>query len=202
MVQNFHLQNFMSQMKDGARPNQFYVDLSLPSALIGSIPNGVIAENKMKFFAKATSIPSMSIGEVPVPFRGAQFKLAGDKVFSDWTVTILNDTDFLIRDAMERWNDMIVGNVNRDSFVEDDPTQYMSNGNVAQLSRNGKTLKQYQMTGAWPSEVGEIQLDHGQNDSIEEFQVTFKIQWWESTTSRNNTNGEGFGLLNGGQAGI
>lgn len=199
MVQNFHLQNFMSELKDGARPNQFYVDLSLPSALIGQIPQGVIAENKMKFFAKSTSIPSMSIGEVPVAFRGAQFKLAGDKVFSDWSVTIINDTDFIIRDAFERWNDMVVGNVNRDSVLEDDPTSYMSNGTVAQLSRNGKTLKQYQMTGAWPKEIGEISLDHGSNDSIEEFTVTFALQWWESSTTRNNTNGESFGSLNGGQ---
>lgn len=202
MVQNFHLQNFMSVMKDGARPNQFYVDLSLPTALIGSIPNAAQAENRMKFYVKATAIPAMSIGEAPLNFRGAQFKLAGDKTFADWNFTVINDTDFLIRDAFERWNDMIVGNVNRDSYVEDDPTSYMSNGTVAQLSRNGNTLKTYLMTGVWPKEIGEISLDTGSNDTIEEFNVTMSIQWWESSTSRNNTSGDTFGSFNGGQAAI
>lgn len=202
MVQNFHLQNFMAQMKDGARGNQFYVDLSLPSALVGSIPNGTVAETKMKFFCKATAIPSMSIGSASVHFRGAEFKLAGDKTFTDWQVTIINDTDFILRDAFERWNDMIIGNVNRDAAIEDDPTAYMSNGTIAQLSRNGKTLKTYNMVGVWPSEINEIPLDHGTNDSIEEFGVTFKMQWWESITTRNNSSGELFGSLNGGQPAI
>lgn len=195
MVQNFHLQNFMSIVKDGARPNQFYVDLSLPSALLGNITNAAQAENRMKFYIKATSIPAMDIGEVQIPFRGGQFKLAGDKTFADWTVTVVNDTDFLIRDAFERWNDMIVGNVNRDSAVEDDPMAYMSNGTVAQLSRNGSTLKTYLMTGCWPKSIGEISLDMGSTDTIEEFTVTFAMQWWESSTSRNNTSGDSFGAL-------
>lgn len=198
MVQNFHLQNFMAVMKDGARPNQFYVDLSLPSALLGSIPNAAQAENRMKFYIKSSSIPAMSVGEVQVPFRGGQFKLAGDKTFADWTVTVINDTDFLIRDAFERWNDMIVGNVNRDSALEDDPMSYMSNGIVAQLSRNGNTLKQYLMTGVWPKEIGEISLDSGSSDTVEEFSVTFALQWWESSTSRNNTSGDTFGSFEGG----
>lgn len=196
MVQNFHLKNFMSIVRDGARPNQFYVDLSLPSALIGAIPNASLAENRMKFYIKATSIPVMSTGRVEMNFRGGQFKVAGDKTFGDWTFTVINDTDFLIRDAFERWNDLIVGNVDRDSAVEDDPMAYMSNGTVAQLSRNGNTLKQYLMTGCWPSEIGDIPLSMDSNDQIEEFTVTMAYQWWESSTSRNNTSGEVFGLTN------
>lgn len=196
MVQNFHLKNFMAIVKDGARPNQFYVDLSLPSALIGAIPNASLAENRMKFYIKATSIPTMTTGRATLNFRGGEYKIAGDKNFADWTFTVINDTDFLIRDAFERWNDLIVGNVDRDSAVEDDPMSYMSNGTVAQLSRNGNTLKTYLMTGVWPSEIGAIQLDMGSNDTVEEFDVTMAIQWWESSTSRNNTSGEVFGLAN------
>ena len=197
MVQNFHLKNFMAVMKDGARPNQFYVDLSLPAALIGAIPNASLAESRMKFFIKASSIPAMTIGNVDVNFRGGQYKLPGDKTFADWQITVVNDTDFLIRDAFERWNVLIIGNVDRDSAVEDDPTAYMSNGTVAQLSRNGNTLKTYLMTGVWPSEIGEISLSTDSENQIEEFTVTMKLQWWESSTSRNNTSGEVFGLTQG-----
>ena len=193
MVQNFHLKNFMAVMKDGARPNQFYVDLSLPQALIGAIPNASLAESRMKFFIEATSIPEMTVGNTDLNFRGGQYKLPGDKTFGDWTFTVINDTDFLIRDAFEYWNDLIVGNVDRDSAVEDDPLAYMSNGTVAQLSRNGNTLKTYLMTGVWPQTVGGIQLDMNSTDSIEKFDVTMKLQWWESRTSRNNTSGEVFG---------
>lgn len=194
MVQNFHLKNFMAVMKDGARPNQFYVDLSLPPALIGAIPNASLAENRMKFFIKSTSIPAMTIGAVTLNFRGGQYHLPGDKTFGDWTFTVVNDSDFLIRDAFERWNDLIVGNVDRDSAVEDDPLAYMSNGTVAQLSRNGNLLKTYLMTGVWPSEIGAIQLSDDSENQVEEFDVTMKVQWWESSTSRNNTSGEVFGL--------
>ena len=200
MVQNFHLQNFMAVMKDGARPNQFYCDLSLPAALIGSIPNGALAENRMKFYIKATSIPSMTNGEIVIPFRGGQYKIPGDKTFGDWSITVVNDTDFVIRDALERWHDLIIGNVNRDSAVEDDPMAYMSNGTVAQLSRNDTTLKTYLMTGCWPKEIGEIALSSDSENQIEEFTVTFALQWWESSTSRNNTSGDTFGATQGGQS--
>jgi hypothetical protein len=183
----------MSVMKDGARPNQFYVDLTLPAALTGSITNASLAENRLKFYVKATAIPSMEIGEVQIPFRGGQFKIPGDKTFSDWNVTIINDSDFLIRDVFERWNDMVVGNVDRDSFLEDDPLGVMSNGTVAQLNRNSTTVKSYLMTGAWPKSVSDIGLDMGSSDTIEEFSVTFALQWWESTTTRNNTSGDSFG---------
>lgn len=200
MVQNFHLTNFMANIKDGARSNQFYCDISLPQALIGAIPNASLAESRMKFMIKATSIPNMSIGEIVLPFRGGQYKIPGDKTFGDWTVTVINDTDFLIRDAFERWNDMIVGNVDRDSAIEDDPMSYMTNGTVAQLGRNSRTIKDYTVTGIWPKEIGEISLDSGADNQVEEFTVTFAMQWWESSTSRNNTSGDTFGSFAGGQS--
>lgn len=195
MVDNFQLTNFMQQFKDGARPNQFAVELALPVALQGVIPNGSQAENKFRFLCKASEIPSSDIGEVSIPFRGATVKVAGDRSFNDWTVTLVNDTDFIIRDAIEFWSDSISGHVNRDRLeVLDGLSDYMSSGIVYQLDRNNRVLKAYSIVGIWPKSIAQIGLDFSSNDQIEEFQVTFAVQWWEARTTRNNTNGD---LLSG-----
>lgn len=197
-ITNFYLQDFMSQLKDGARPNQFLVDMVVPAAMKGLITDSTEAEGKIRFMAKATSIPASVNGKVEVPFRGRQFKIAGDRTFNDWTVTVTNDTDFLVRNMMEQWSDLIVGNVNHDTFSDtDSPLDYMSSGDVLQLSRNGSVIKQYKFIGIWPVEIGEISLGHDQNDTIEEFDVTFAVQWWESDTTRNNTEANSFSRVSG-----
>jgi len=198
-VTGFNLNNFMAEFKAGSRPNQFAVDLVLPNALKGSIRDGTLAESKMRFFCKGASLPASEIGEIQVPFRGRQFKVAGDRIFSDWVVTVANDTDNLIRNSFEEWMDWVVGNVDADGFGNaDNPLDYMASGDVHQLSRNGDKLKSYKFIGIWPSNVGEIALDFSSNDAIEEFPVTFKVQWWESDTTRNNTGADKFAT--GGQS--
>lgn len=192
-VTNFYLTNFMNRMKDGARNNQFAVDITLPPALQGVIVDGTNAQNKFRFQAKGSALPASTTGEIVIPFRGAQYKIPGDRTFADWTVTVMNDTDFLIRDALEQWSDLTTGHVNHDRYGEETETlNYMGTGIVQQLSRNNEVLKDYTIVGIWPKEISDIQLDWGSNDQIEEFSVTFAIQWWESNTTRNNTSAQLF----------
>ena len=168
----------------GARPNMFEVNLALPS---GVIAQGDFDQD-IRFMIKAAEIPAAVIGNIPVPFRGRVLPVAGDRTFNPWTVTIINDAQFNIRDAMEQWSNKIndlqfdVGDIN--------PADYQTKAEVFQLSRQGGaavsssggedivTLRQYDFEGIYPTEVSSIALDYGATDQIEEFQVTFNYLFW------------------------
>lgn len=199
-VTDFYLNNFMSEFKGGSRPNQFKAEIAVPARLRGRIPNSGLAQQKMKFMIKAASLPPSTIGSVEVPFRGRQFKVAGDRTFAEWSTTIVNDVDFHVRNLFEMWSDLTVGNVNHDQQDGlSGPIDYMSSGDIHQLDRNGTILKTYKFIGIWPSSIGEIATAFDANDQVEEFPVTFQCQWWESNTTRNNTGADKFSRT-GGQA--
>ena len=169
----------------GARPNLFEVNIELPDGVIGQADY----RDDVRFMVKAAEIPAANIGNIPVPFRGRVLPVAGDRTFDPWTVTVINDSKFNIRDAMEQWSNKIndlqfdVGDIS--------PSNYQTKAEVFQLSRGGKTssasstggetinvLRTYNFEGIYPSVVSSIPLDYGATDSIEEFQVTFNYLFW------------------------
>lgn len=197
-VNDFFLNNFMSEFKGGSRPNQFKAEVAVPARLRGLIPNANLGLNKMKFMIKAASLPPSTIGNIDVPFRGRQFKVPGDRTFQEWQVTVVNDVDSAVRDLFEHWMDLIVGNVNHDEIDgTKGPIDYMASGDINQLNRNGKIIKGYKFIGIWPSNIGEIATAFDANDQVEEFPVTFQYQWWESNTTRNNTGADKFARTGG-----
>ena len=116
-----------------------------------------------------------------VPFRGRQLKMAGDRTFAEWTTTIINDTDFAIRDALERWMNGINGhNANTGLAV---PVAYEADLKVEQLDREGDVIKTYNFRGAYPQDLAPIPLSFGDNDNIERFTCTWVYQYWESNTT-------------------
>ena len=162
----------------GARSNLF--EVSIPDF---PTPNN-IGERDIEFLVKAAEIPAANLGNIPVPFRGRVIPVAGDRTFDPWTVTIINDTNFNIRDAMERWSDFI--NDLQTAQGEINPENYQKVGFVKQLSRRGTgandgvdILREYKFTGIYPNVVSSIPLDYGASDQIEEFQVTFNYLFWE-----------------------
>ena len=164
----------------GARSNLF--EVSIPE--FPTLNN--ISEREIQFLCKAAEIPAANLGNIPVPFRGRVLPIAGDRTFDPWTITIINDTNFNIRDAMERWSDFINDIQTAQGSI--DPLSYQKNAFVNQLSRKGDTagdnvevLRQYKFTGIYPSVVSSIPLDYGATDQIEEFQVTFNYLFWEVT---------------------
>ena len=191
-VNDFYLTNFMSEFKGGARPNHFKAEIAIPARLRGLIPDANLAQQKMKFMIKSASLPTSNLGVVEVPFRGRQFKIPGDRTFPEWETTITNDLDFSIRNLFEAWGDLMMGHVNHDEAQGLGPLDYMSSGDIHQLSRNGEIIKSYKFMGIWPMSVGEIAVAFDSNDQIEEFPVTFQYQWWESDTTRNNTGADKF----------
>ena len=162
----------------GARSNLF--EVSIPD-----FPTKTnIGERDIEFLVKAAEIPAANLGNIPVPFRGRVLPVAGDRTFDPWTVTIINDTNFNIRDAMERWSDFI--NDLQTAQGEINPENYQKVGFVKQLSRRGTgandgvdILREYKFTGIYPNVVSSIPLDYGASDQIEEFQVTFNYLFWE-----------------------
>ena len=88
----------------GARSNMFEVNIELPTKVIGLNDY----KNDIRFMVKAAEIPAANIGNIPIPFRGRILPVAGDRTFDPWTVTIINDQKFNIRDAMEQWSNKLM----------------------------------------------------------------------------------------------
>ena len=169
----------------GARPNLFEVDIQLPQGL-GIAGNEQNVQSTMRFMIKASQLPASTVGDIPVAFRGRVLHVAGDRTFEPWTVTVINDTDFQIRSAVERWSNAI--NKHSDDSGIIDPNVYQSVATVDQLgraqNRDGNTqipvLRRYKFKGIYPTQVTAIDLDYGSTDQIEEFQVQFQVNWWEA----------------------
>ena len=174
------ISQFKTQLRrGGARPNLFEVDITSSTALNNIFWDGT-DQDDFHFLCKATSMPTQTIGSVDVPFRGRILKVAGDRTFEPWSVTVINDEAFNIRSVFEKWGDKINGLHDGVGFVE--PQSYMGNGTVAQLSRSqggetAKTLQSYMVQDIWPSEIGSIDLSYESSDAIEEFTVTFQVQY-------------------------
>ena len=177
----FNINDFRSNMLgDGARPNLFAVTLVFPTL----VTNGSAAGQKTTFMAKAAQLPGSTLGVVRQMYFGREIKFPGDRVFGDWTLTIVNDEDFVIRNALENWSNLInshVGNLRNAAAVNSGG--YAVDAKVDQYGKAGDIIKSYNFTGLFPTDISPIGLDWGQNDSIEEYTVTFQVQEWESDST-------------------
>jgi hypothetical protein len=157
----------------GARSNLFEVVISFPSAA----PADTNVLDKSRFLIKAVALPDSIINPLTVAFRGRTLKLAGDRTFATWTITVLNDTDFIIRSAFENW----MNTINRvsDNTGVTDSAEYTADAFVYQLDRDGSTLRAYHFYDLFPTNISAIQLDYG-TDGIQEFTVEMQVLWWEA----------------------
>jgi hypothetical protein len=176
----FTVQDFRSRLVfGGARANLFEVILPFP-VVSGGVQNGEL----FSFMCKAASLPGSEVGTITVPYFGRQIKVPGDRQFPQWDVTIINDEGFQLRDTFERWMNALnshFGNL-RDPQAKT-TGGYQVDATVRQYGKTGDIIKEYDMIGCWPSSVTPIDTTWDQNESIEEFQVTFQYQWWESNTT-------------------
>lgn len=172
----FNVNEFRSQMVgDGARPNLF--DVSMPFPAI-AFPGD--AQRKLNFMCRSAQLPGSSVGTVPVQYFGRELKFAGNRTFSSWNLTVINDEDFVVRKAFERWmNSINSHNANVRNPAALNPGTYTSDAEVYQYGKNGNILKNYRFIGCFPVDLSPIDLDWGSNDSIEEFSVTLEYQWWD-----------------------
>ena len=170
----FNITNFQSELRfGGARANLFQVSIDNP------VDNGTFL--KTPFMVQAAQIPEATIGVATVSYFGREVKLAGNRTFGDWEVTIINDEDFLIRDGMERWSNAINGlQSNLRSPILESTAQYKRSATVTQFSKTGEAIRSYQFVGIFPTTVGAIDLDWSTNDAVETFPVTFSYDYWQA----------------------
>jgi len=177
----FNVAEFRANMVgDGARPNLFSVSLIFPAI----VTNGQTAGQKVTFMAKTAQLPGSTIGTVPVYYFGREMKFPGNRSFADWTLTIINDEDFSIRNAVENWMNSInsnAGNIRNNAALNN--ISYTVDAQVTQYSKTGSELKKYNFVGLFPIDLAPIDLDWSTNDSIEEYSVTFAYQHWETDTT-------------------
>jgi hypothetical protein len=160
----------------GARKNQFKVTMPFPGyAQVGG------ETEELAFLCNATSIPAMSIGVATVNFRGRPVYLAGDRTFAEWSITVLNDTNFRLRDAFERWQNGINNMSDNEGLVN--PVDYQVDAFIDHLDRNGATIKSYTLRGCFPISISSIALDMGEATEIETFDVGFRYLTFESRTT-------------------
>ena len=185
------LRDFKSKLAGGgARPNLFEASInSFPTAIQEAWDNSSEAEGgAFKFLCKSTALPASNLGSIEIPFRGRTLKVAGDRTFDDWTVTIINDEDFRLRTAFERWSNVM--SQLDDATGVTNPTSYMTDAFIQQLGRgpevgaatnnggNSSILRSYKFFDVFPVTVGEIALSYDTTDALEEFDVTFRYQYF------------------------
>jgi|TARA_A100000172_G_scaffold35334_1_gene21451 hypothetical protein len=169
------ISDFKSRLSGGgARPNLFEVELAFPDAV--AINNDVL--QKARFLVKAAALPASTIAPIDVPFRGRILKIAGDRTFETWTITVINDTDFSIRSAFEKWMNTI--NKMSDATGVVDPEAYQKDATVKQLDRDGSVLRSYKFWDIFPTNISTIDLSYETTDTLEEFTVELQVQWWEA----------------------
>ena len=178
--------DFKSKLSGGgARSNLFECELAFPTAVNVEGLNDIL--NKARFLVKAANLPASNVAPIEVPFRGRVLKIAGDRTFDTWTITIINDTDFAIRSAFEKW----MNTINRvsDNTGTTNPVDYQADAFVFQLDRSGETLRKYHFYDVFPTQVAPIELSYDAQ-GIQEFQVELQVLYWEAIKG-NGTNAGG-----------
>jgi hypothetical protein len=176
----------------GARPNLFEVSVAFPAGVNLGIQNdgtGTFDSENFRFMCKAAALPASTVSEIAIPFRGRTLKVAGDRSFDNWSVTIINDENFSHRKAFEAW----MQNVAQygDSSGLTNPQDYMGNATVYQLGRTAASqqgegttsgpsniLAQYKFVDIFPTSISDIPLSYETENAIEEFTVEFQIQYF------------------------
>lgn len=183
------ISDFKNNFRGGVRPNLFQVIINAP----------VFGQMNLEFLGKATQIPSSTVAQFNVDYRGRQLKVPGDRTFADWTVTILNDPEWVNRTKIEQWMNAITEHSQNISSLNN--ASVYGNAAVSQLSREGRTLRTYRIQDIFPTECAAIELGMGTNDTVEEFQVTFAVNNYtiDGAGVDGTANGAGIDIALSGQ---
>ena len=183
------IDKFKSRLTGGiARPNLFEVVLAFPDGTVDESVSDI--DPKSRFLVKAAALPASNIAPISVPFRGRQLKIAGDRTFDEWTITVINDTDFAIRGSFERWMNSMskvsdnAGNINPEDYTNDAYVYQLGRAGVDAGSQSSQAnmpiLRTYKFYSVFPTNVSQIDLSYDSSDAVEEFTVTLQVQWWEA----------------------
>ena len=169
-----NVSNFLTQVKQGVRPNMFQVDITFPGTVEAD-------QTLVSYMCKSAALPASNIGVIEVPFRGRTVKIAGDRTFDNWSATFINDKEMKSRSYFEQWLNQI--NTHKANTGEiQDPTAYGRSVVIRQLEKDnspaGSELRSYKLWYAFPISTSAIDLAYDSNDQIEEFSVEFQYSYW------------------------
>lgn len=192
----FNVQQFRASLvADGARASLFDVQLTFPTIVgTGGTAPGTFgsAQQLVTFRAKATALPADSISSIGLNYFGREVKIAGNRTFTDWSITVIQDEPFVLRNAFERWMSGMnshVSNLRAPEMLSGDGG-YQQDGLITQYGKLGNVIKQYKMIGCFPTDVSAVDVDWSA-PNVEEFQVTFAYQWWESIETTDSASASG-----------
>ena len=172
---SLRVDDFKAKLKGGgARPNLFRATVNFPAYAGGDV-------ELTSFMCTAAQLPASVMNVIEVPFRGRQLKIAGDRTFETWSPTIINDTGFEVRNALEKWMNGINGHSANTGITN--PVGYQADLLVEQLDKVGSVLKTYNFRGCFPINLSAIELSYDTVDTLEEFTAEFQVQYWESNTT-------------------
>lgn len=167
----FNVNQFKQALRgEGARPTLFDAFISFPPAAAAGA-----ALVDFTFMCKAAQLPGQQLGVIEVPYYGRKIKVPGDRIFIEWTITVINDENFTVKDAFTRWSNAInshVGNLRS-------PQNFYADARIVQYGKEGDILKTYKFVDMWPSDIAPIDVSWEANDTIEEFTVTLNYNWFE-----------------------
>jgi hypothetical protein len=161
----------------GARPSLFKVVMQFPDAAPGDA-------RAASFLIRAAQLPASTVDSIDIPYFGRKIKIAGDRTFTDWTITVMNDEDFDLRNSFEAWLNSINAHVsNRMDYDSAAPSNYKVNIEVHQYGKAGPgdengIIRSYALIGAFPTSVDAISLDWDTTNQVETFDVTFAYDYW------------------------
>ncbi len=169
-----NIDNFKSALgAGGARPNQFGVRILWPNGA-GPATDGDSTYHTM---VTGAALPASNVNPTILQYRGRELKLAGERTFDPWTMTIVNDTGFTLRNAFEDWMELM--NSKETNGGETIPLVYLKDIYVTHLDRNDSKIAEYRLVNAFPINMSEIALQYAQNDVIEEYTVTVQYSHYE-----------------------
>ena len=207
---NAPILDFRNRIGDLARPNLFQVEVGFPQIVDNGTPqsgatpgsqeqrgeesagasragSGASSGSLATFLVKAANIPASTVGVIEVPYRGRTLKIAGDRTFEPWTVTVLNDKGFALRSKFEEWSTKIQA-LHQNLQATKTIMKYQSDAIIRQIDRQNNIVRSYKFVGIWPSTISAIDLAWDSNDTPEEYTVEFQVQYWTYDSDRNTGN--------------
>ena len=181
-----NVSSFLTQVKQGVRPNMFQVDITFPGTVEAD-------QTLVSYMCKSAALPASNIGVIEVPFRGRTVKIAGDRTFDNWSATFINDKEMKSRSYFEQWLNQINTHKANTGDIQD-PTAYGRSVVIRQLEKDsspaGSELRSYKLWYAFPISTSAIDLAYDSNDQIEEFSVEFQYSYWTVGDDSDTTAGD------------
>lgn len=126
---------------------------------------------------QATQVPAFTMGVIEAPYFGRKIKMAGDRTYAEWTTTVLMDETFDVRRELEDWN--LAMNTAETNLRTEIAGAYKEDVQVILYGKQGNAVREYNLIGCWPMEIGPIELDWNTTNELSIYQVTWQFDFMD-----------------------